>query len=207
MSNLAAARVKTKKWEGGYAKAYGTSGETYGGVDRKYNPNWKGWVIVDAYKKQYGAIKDGTHLNNPILDKIVEDTMKLKYWVPSRAELLKNQDLASFYFDFYFHKPAVAVMAMNDVAKSIVTNTATNKSYLTPQVINVSNTHTAKVYEQLWLKRELHYNNKYLNKDSKGKSILYLKSKRGVLNRLNDYSKTIAVASSSVFLLVLGIFF
>ena len=45
--------------EGGYVNDKDDNcGETYLGISRKFNPNWKGWTIVDQVKKQYKSIKD-----------------------------------------------------------------------------------------------------------------------------------------------------
>ena len=42
---------KILKHEGGYVDNPNDIGkETYGGISRKYNPNWEGWKFIDDWK-------------------------------------------------------------------------------------------------------------------------------------------------------------
>jgi lysozyme family protein len=44
----------TKKFEGGYAfDPNDKGGETYKGIARKYNKNWKGWDLIDKLKENF----------------------------------------------------------------------------------------------------------------------------------------------------------
>lgn len=180
------ARSKVRKLEGGYNKGFTGSGETYRGIDRLYNKSWPGWAIIDTIPNK----KLNQFFNNPALEKSVDDWHYTKYWIPSRAAELSNEDLSIFYFDFYFHKPLQARVAMNTAAKEINPSVKTNEARLTDEVLAVANANPFRVYERVWALRELHYNNKWLNKGS-GWSAVYTTSKRGVIARLNSFPKSL----------------
>jgi hypothetical protein len=63
-----------KKHESGYWSGNGNlSGETYLGIDRKYNSNWEGWKIIDAYKKNYGIPPRFALIKSQLLDENVKE--------------------------------------------------------------------------------------------------------------------------------------
>lgn len=69
--------------EGGYVNDKDDNGgETYLGISRKFNPNWKGWTIVDQIKKQYKSVKDINKAlsNNKDVIKYAKELYKKKYW-------------------------------------------------------------------------------------------------------------------------------
>jgi hypothetical protein len=183
--------LKTAENEGGYAKPYGNSGETYAGVDRLHVPNWPGWKIIDAYKatkglRQYQFIK-----NDVQLDTYVQLAYQ-KYWDSSRAELIKNTELANFYFDFYFHKPAIAVGFANEIARALNTTVVTNKSFLTNEVAYVINANAVEVYGKLYKMRMSHYSIGLHPQNYTGEKLKYIKSKNGLITRVKKYPATIA---------------
>lgn len=52
MANFKIALDKVLSREGGYINdPDDKGGETYKGISRKYNPDWKGWRIIDNTKK------------------------------------------------------------------------------------------------------------------------------------------------------------
>ena len=72
------------KKEGGYVNdPDDAGGQTYRGISRKYNPNWKGWVVVDNYLKEFGgetsAFKKALDRNEILLDQ-VKLYYKERYW-------------------------------------------------------------------------------------------------------------------------------
>lgn len=71
--------------------------ETYGGISRKYNPNWWGWRYIDSYKKENGPIKWNTRF--PELDFWVLDYY-LDIWVKEGFYNINNQKTANYVLDF-----------------------------------------------------------------------------------------------------------
>lgn len=168
------------KNEGGYAYAYGKSGETYMGIDRLHQPGWPGWKIIDKYKATVGPIGAKQVLKNEQLFQLVYRFYYDKFWPVSKAGLLSNQQLANMYFDFYFHKPAIAQAALKAAAK---------KESLT-EAIAYANEWPEYVYSKLYNYRILHYTNQWMN--GSGKNRIYYKpgkggSQAGVLARAKRF--------------------
>lgn len=56
MANFQTSYKLVLDYEGGYSNdASDRGGETYCGIARNFFPNWRGWVYVDAAKKEYGT--------------------------------------------------------------------------------------------------------------------------------------------------------
>ena len=73
-------------------------GETYKGISRASHSDWKGWVIVDKYKKQSGF---PVTLDKDVeLQKQVELFYLYEFWLPLKADLISNQTIADSVFDF-----------------------------------------------------------------------------------------------------------
>lgn len=70
-------------------------GETYGGITRKYNPEWYGWRYVD----QYPNIR---HTFVPEAEFWVMDYY-LTIWVKEGFYKLRNQQVANYLFDMRVH--------------------------------------------------------------------------------------------------------
>lgn len=86
------------KQEGYYVNHQDDRGkETYGGISRKYNPNWWGWRFIDEQKKKNGEIKRYTRF--PELDFWVQDYY-LDIWVKEEFYLLRDQQTANYVLDF-----------------------------------------------------------------------------------------------------------
>lgn len=186
MANFSAARAKVKKWEGGWSAGFKGSGETYRGFDRLFNASWPGWAIIDKIPNK----KQNQIFDNPALDKLVEDHFFANYWKPSRAGEIHNDELATFFYDFYFHKPMQAVVACNTAAKEINASVTGSNGSLSNAVLSVMNTHPEAVYARVFQLRELHYKNKWMNKVGKN-DYTYNKSQKGLLNRLYDFPREI----------------
>lgn len=71
------------RFEGGYANhPADRGGETYKGIARNVWGKWKGWSIVDEYKKQTSSVRE---LNNALaanrkMDSLVRDFYKRNFW-------------------------------------------------------------------------------------------------------------------------------
>jgi lysozyme family protein len=75
-------------------------GETYAGISRISNPQWSGWPIIDAQKKQDNFPKN---LNNvPGLKDMVKLRYKEHYWDQVEGDTMP-EDLAVELFDIAVH--------------------------------------------------------------------------------------------------------
>jgi lysozyme family protein len=87
--------------EGGYANNFkDTGGETFGGVARNFNPNWKGWAIVDQIKKYTPRDNyDKVMFANVELMGLVRSLYKTNYWDVNKLDYVVNQAIANELFD------------------------------------------------------------------------------------------------------------
>ena len=74
-------------------------GETYEGISRKANPNWDGWISIDAIKKAHPTTFKGILKKTPELEKKVQDLYKDKYWDCFELDDVPNQLVAEQMFD------------------------------------------------------------------------------------------------------------
>lgn len=74
-------------------------GETYKGISRKANPNWDGWISIDAVKKSHPTTFKGILKKTPELEKKVQDLYKDKYWDCFELDDVPNQLVAEQMFD------------------------------------------------------------------------------------------------------------
>lgn len=94
---------KTAIIEGGYANdPQDNGGETYAGLTRKNEPNWKGWAIIDSIKKRVGTKAeniDREASKSPELATLVLEAYKLLYWDSLSLDILKNQEIKNELYD------------------------------------------------------------------------------------------------------------
>lgn len=98
MADFKKAYARTREFEGGYSNhGSDTGGETYKGIARNSNPKWKGWAIVDRYRKlpNFPANLDG----DASLQEHVHALYKVEYWNTLNLDKAKNQDIAEELFD------------------------------------------------------------------------------------------------------------
>lgn len=74
-------------------------GETYKGISRKANPNWDGWISIDAIKKSHPTTFKGILKKTSELEKKVQDLYKDKYWDCFELDDVPNQLVAEQMFD------------------------------------------------------------------------------------------------------------
>lgn len=74
-------------------------GETYKGISRKANPNWDGWISIDAIKKSHPTTFKGIIKKTPELEKKVQDLYKDKYWDCFELDDVPSQLVAEQMFD------------------------------------------------------------------------------------------------------------
>lgn len=111
MANFKTALDKVLYREGGYVNdPDDKGGETYKGISRKYNPDWKGWHIIDNTKKEHPKDFKGYLNRNPELEKAVYDLYKDKYWDCFDLDEIPNQQVANIMFDTCVNQGAVAAI-------------------------------------------------------------------------------------------------
>jgi len=99
MAKFNIALQKTFAYEGGYSNdPNDLGGETYKGISRASHLVWKGWVIVDKYKKQPGF--PATLDKDVEIQKQVELFYLYEFWLPIKADQIQNQLSADSIFDF-----------------------------------------------------------------------------------------------------------
>lgn len=88
--------------EGGYVNDPDDSGgETFLGISRKHNPNWKGWEIIDKEKKSgvcTRKLKKRLKENLYLID-YAKQLYKSLYWDCFELDDIPNQDIAHQMFD------------------------------------------------------------------------------------------------------------
>lgn len=194
MASFNIARSVVKNNEGGYSPGFKGSGETYKGIDRKYGaPYWPGWKILDRIPNK----KEHDVFNNAALEHLVEEFYLNKMWRPSRAGDIQDQQLATMFYDFYFHKPAIAVAAANAAALQINSEAVTSGNRLTDEVIRIINTSPSDAYRTIYNLRIQHYQNKWMNKIGKT-NIRYTTTQEGLLNRAMRFAAPAAQATEFV---------
>ena len=100
MSNFKTAYKNIEAAEGGYCfDPDDAGGETYKGISRKANPNWDGWISIDAIKKAHPTTFKGILKKTPELEKKVQDLYKDKYWDCFELDDVPNQLVAEQMFD------------------------------------------------------------------------------------------------------------
>lgn len=99
MADFILAHKITSLNEGGYVNdPNDKGGETYRGISRRMHPDWKGWMIVDNYKKikQLGR---NEFINSADLEWHVESFYKENFWNINNLSALNNQEIANELFD------------------------------------------------------------------------------------------------------------
>jgi lysozyme family protein len=99
MADFHQAHAKTSPQEGGYSKDINDNGkETYRGISRVFHPYWRGWYIIDAYKRMH-PLKRNDYIPNVELDKLVDIFYEEYFWKTNRLSEFTNQDVANEVFD------------------------------------------------------------------------------------------------------------
>ncbi len=100
MADFKSAYKKIEAAEGGWVSdPDDAGGETYKGISRKANPNWNGWISIDAIKKAHPTTFKSILKRTPELEKKVQDLYKDKYWDCFELDDVPNQLVAEQMFD------------------------------------------------------------------------------------------------------------
>ncbi len=112
--NIAFQRTLTQ--EGGYCNdPDDLGGETYKGISRTSHSSWKGWAIVEKYKKLSSF---PVPLDKDVeLQKQVELFYLYEFWLPLKADHISNQTIADSVFDFAVN---TGITATTRIVQSLV---------------------------------------------------------------------------------------
>lgn len=98
MADFKVAYDKTAVNEGNYSNdPTDRGGETWRGIARKMHPKWKGWVIVDSFKKYSDFINRLKKSDE--LQVLVLDFYKEEFWDKVWGDRIINQDIANMIYD------------------------------------------------------------------------------------------------------------
>ena len=123
------AQELVRKAEGGYSNdPRDKGGETYKGISRVFNPNWSGWVIIDAYKKTH-TLKTNAYIPDKKLDELTESYYKSEYWNKIKGDEINNQRLANMIYDMSVNpiKPGAKQIVIDSL--KVVSKDDTIKNY------------------------------------------------------------------------------
>lgn len=102
MANFLKAFALTGGHEGGYANdPDDRGGETYKGIARKHFPNWRGWKIIDLYKKTARSIAalEAMLAKDASLQAAVEEFYKAEFWNRLSLDQVNDQAIANELYD------------------------------------------------------------------------------------------------------------
>ena len=112
MADFLQADKYTDANEGGYCNVPGDDGgETYAGLTRRDNPEPAIWAIIDSHK----PLKWNQVIKDPVLDGLLNDLFKRKYWDHIQGDAITNQALATYLYDWYINSGTVAVKKLQEV--------------------------------------------------------------------------------------------
>jgi len=113
MADFKSANPYILKNEGGWNHVSGDD-ETYCGLNRRFNPDWKGWAIVDSHKPlNYNEI-----IKDDNLTMEVNQYYKRMYWDKVLGDGIDNQEVATYLYDFYVNAGGNAVKCVQKVVGS-----------------------------------------------------------------------------------------
>lgn len=174
--------------EGGYANVSGDAGgQTYCGIARKANPNWKGWKIIDANM----PLKHNQKLNNSELDNLVFDVYKKNYYVPMKIDMIDDLMISAHVFChgvnagnkaaiILLQKAINAIYGVNIAVDGIIGATTLQYANRTDRVIDLG--------KELIQQRNNFYRNIVKNKPFQKKFL------NGWLNRVTGTTNTVLKA-------------
>lgn len=119
MANIKEALEITLKHEGGYVfDKDDPGGETYKGVARNANPNWRGWVIIDKFRNDVNfplCLNDNINLYDEIIS-----LYKSNYWDVIKGDLIENQEIANKAFDIAINMGPITASKLLQMTLDVV---------------------------------------------------------------------------------------
>lgn len=103
--------------EGGYSNHDNDKGrETYKGISRRWHPSWKGWNIIDDYKRH--PLFPGILYELDSLNQMVEEFYKLEYWDKAKCGQLPVEFAIMVFGSAVNHDPRDAVMLLQQTVRT-----------------------------------------------------------------------------------------
>lgn len=100
MANFIDAYNLTMAAEGGYAdNPVDPGGETFKGVSRNNNPNWSGWLTIDAIKATNPPDLNAALNADANLLAEIESFYQVNYWNVNQTGSINDQQIANQVFD------------------------------------------------------------------------------------------------------------
>ena len=107
-------------------------GETYKGITRNNYSTWKGWAIIDLYKKKPNF---PSNLNNDqALQQLVVDFYKENFWDKMKGDQINDQNIAHEIFDFGVNAGITTSITIAQIASK-----AKPDGVLGPQTLGILN--------------------------------------------------------------------
>jgi len=103
MRNFNRAFVTLIEHEGYYANVEGDrGGETYMGIARNIHHTWRGWEVIDTYKKNAckRELPNNYRIDSVKLDKLVKDFYYRTFWLRHSLDKISDYNLQYIIFDW-----------------------------------------------------------------------------------------------------------
>ncbi len=98
MANFTEAYRLTSAHEGGYSNdRIDRGGETYRGISRIHHPDWVGWAVIDAARREPGFPKQLK--SDRSLQASVKKFYKARYWEAFQGDDIPDQGIANELYD------------------------------------------------------------------------------------------------------------
>lgn len=101
--------------------------ETYCGVSRKFNPDWRGWSIIDLYRGNPEFPHCLAHL--PDLQLAVKEIFKEKYWDTFHGDRIPHQGLANNLYDIAVNIEQATAIIWLQIALTVMNRNDPEKFY------------------------------------------------------------------------------
>lgn len=167
----------TSEKEGGYSnRVADKGGETYRGISRKNWPQWRGWYIIDEYKKK-NKIVQGQYIKSSDLDGLVKVFFYEHFWKPINGDKINNQSIANVLYDWRITSGYHAVSALQKVVGEVV------DGVIGPKTLAAVNAGCQEqIFNQFVKLRAKFYNDIVMRDESQRANL------KGWLNRTNSFT-------------------
>jgi hypothetical protein len=166
-----------RKWEGNYSYLeHDKGGETYAGISRKFNKKWKGWKVLDRYKKHSKVSW------NKKIDEMEVHVMEYYYsiWIKDGYHKIKDPIVRDYLFD-YRNNGLIAYRHVKELLMDMGFSNLNGKAVMDEMTIEVIN----KVNPVIFILRLYEIRTDYYQRvaDENPEMRKYLK---GWMNRANN---------------------
>jgi hypothetical protein len=130
---------------------------TYKGINRKANPNFKGWAIIDKILKDCGSLSKASICCNDHdeLETLTKDFYKINYWNPNKLDDVLDQHIADEIFTtgVLTHPKTAAKFAQRVIGVN-------DDGVIGPASLKALNSYSSKLFDKEYDDEEIkHYMN------------------------------------------------